>query len=240
MLKIVTNHTSSIFIILTCITLIFCNVLLAVCRDSVRQCPQWATRHQYCNDATYMPWMQENCKKSCGKCRVCEPPSPPTMLKRGNPPSPKGRSLQTEPPQKLKASPNQRNFAPIRPLFSRNFSPARIPISTSSFPSTSPPIIKTVEPITPVGVVATSGSPGATKIPSAVLIFHNKQLQVSLTKILQSDHNQIKFLLFSRYYPETCDGVRVGGVHLRDLAHEPHSFKETSQRWRVFGDTVPI
>ena len=34
--------------------------------------------------------------------------------------------------------------------------------------------------------------------------------------------------------------VTSGGAHLRGLAPGQHSSEETSQRWRVVGDTVPI
>ena len=34
--------------------------------------------------------------------------------------------------------------------------------------------------------------------------------------------------------------VTSGGVHLRGLTHEQHSSEETSQRWRVAGDTNPV
>ena len=46
----------------------------------------------------------------------------------------------------------------------------------------------------------------------------------------------------NRHYTRrnTLKRVTSCDVHLRSLAPGLHSSEETSQRWRVFGDTVPI
>ena len=59
-----------------------------------------------------------------------------------------------------------------------------------------------------------------------------------LNKFLRKDRNfdvQIKSSLYSPYYAEaSC------GAHLRGLAPGQHSSEESSQRWRVVGDTVDL
>ena len=37
-----------------------------------------------------------------------------------------------------------------------------------------------------------------------------------------------------------AEALTSGDAHLRCLAPGQHSYEETSQRWRVVGDTVPI
>ena len=68
------------------------------CKDSDNRCSRWALRHNYCGDATFKPWMKENCRKSCGHCKLC--PSPPPRLssnfEKTDSSSTRGRSLQVD------------------------------------------------------------------------------------------------------------------------------------------------
>ena len=68
---------------------------------------------------------------------------------------------------------------------------------------------------------------------------HLKLYHIFLCTGIQEAQNQIKSNL---HYTRRITPKRVTscGAHLRGLAPGLHSSEETSQRWRVVGDTVPI